>query len=149
MKYCLGTILSILSLIIISCVPLNEDTYYYKADIYLFNSSNQTLKIQTDKTDNSIYLTKFQYCHLSQTSNDNIYTAIKNIPIEKFDLKSYVEIYSVPDNELLKKWTYEDRDNDGKQLFRLSDHRYTIKQKDNLMLISFKFHITDEDLQNQ
>lgn len=151
MKYNLRILLSIVFFIITSCNPLQKDKFNYTAEIYLYNTSNQTVKIQTDNTDESkppIYLTKNQYCCLTQSRRDD-YTSVENIPIESFYLKSYVEVYSVPDNKLLKKWTYEERNNDGKQFFRLSDHRYTIKQNNYLMTVCFKFHITDEDLQNQ
>ncbi len=147
MKYHLRILLSIALFIITSCNPLQKKIYNYKAYIYLYNTSNQTLKIQTEKTDSPIYLTKFQYCHITETEQE-IYTSIENISIESFDLKSYIEVYSVPDNQLLKKWTYDERNEKGKQFFRLSDHKYTIKEKDYFLTISYKFHITDEDLQN-
>ncbi len=146
MNQSLKILLSIISLVIVSCGPIQKDEVIYTANIYLYNTSNQTLKIQSEEINNPIYLTKFQYFCLAHTECKDMFSPIENISIENFNLNTYIEVYSVPDNELLKKWTYEERNNDGKQFYRLNDHKCTIEQKDNSTIVNYTFHITDEDL---
>lgn len=147
MNQSLKILLSIIFLVIVSCGPIQKDEVYYTANIYLYNTSNQTLKIQSEEINNPIYLTKFQYFCLAHTECKDMFSPIENISIENFNLNTYIEVYSVPDNELLKKWTYEERNNDGKQFYRLTDHKCTIEQKDNSTIVNYTFHITDEDLE--
>ncbi len=137
-------LLFVSSLLFCACINLQE--YHYFVSLVLNNQTGYDIEIFKDDEYHAT-MKNGNYCEIFR---GNCPYDIEGISIEPLLLQTNkISFWKIEGNSIkfLKEWTYEDRDNDGKQLFRLSEHRYTIKQKDNLMLVSFKFHITDEDFQ--
>lgn len=151
----------LLSIFISFSCTYKDEQLSYKGKIFIFNDSSYDIHIMVfkdKKTSNDFYLAPKQNALLYKTiPENNIFTSINDIKIEDFlastniekNNKRCVKIYSVKDNILLKSWYYKYKDNDGKQLYRLSDYEYVAKNDSGIIFINYEFHITDEDLQNQ
>lgn len=150
----------LLSLFISYSCTYKDEQLSYKGKIFIYNDSKYDIHVKSlndDKTLYEFYLAPKQNGLIYKTRPDNdSFTSINDICIEDFlsstnidvNNKRYVEIYTVKDNILLKSWHYKNRNEAGKQLYRLSDYEYIAENDNDIISINYEFHITDEDLEN-
>ncbi len=143
----------------------NDDNLSYRGELYIKNASHQQIDIHL-YDDHYAYLAPDQKIHLSSTKELDYFSSKNEIKIDDFFYyyKPILEIYSVPDNILLRKWIYDDKDSEGKQFFNLQDYEFTISKNrlystyfdlainnrtsNTVYTVNYEFHITDEDLEN-
>lgn len=116
------TISLVLLLMLFSCNK--EIEVVYCSNFFLFNNTGRLIEMRNGSKYSEIVRNGTKtWLYTTELSNDYEKVSLERIIDEDEIRFKNVTIYDVLQSEcvLLKKWSYEDRDKEGKQLYRLSD----------------------------
>ncbi len=135
------TIFLVLLLVLFSCNK--EIEVVYCSNFFLFNNTGRLIEMRNGSKYLEIVRNGTEsWLYTTEVSSDFEKVSLKRIIDENEIRFKNVSIYDVTqsENTLLKKWTYEDRNKEGKQLYRLSDSELIVSDESSTSCLKISYN---------